>query len=354
MAPFAGWEMPVHFAAGVLAEHLHTRAGASLFDVSHMGQVVLRPRRGMEALLADLEALTPADLLGLPEGRQRYALLTAEGGGILDDVIVARAPGHLVVVVNASRREADLAHLRDHLPGAEVEDAHRALLAVQGPGAEAALAALLPAIGSMRFMDSASLSWEGAELWASRSGYTGEDGFEVSVPPGRALAFAEALLAAGARPAGLGARDSLRLEAGLPLHGTDIDATTTPVAAALAWSIGKARRPGGARAGGYPGAAAVEADLRDGPPRRRVGLRPDGRQPVRGGSALVVDGAPAGAVTSGTFGPTLQAPVAMGYVAAALAVPGTALAAEVRGRALPVTVAPLPFVPPRFQRRGSP
>jgi aminomethyltransferase len=319
-----------------------------------MGQVVLTPRRGMEALLAELEALTPADLLGLPEGRQRYALLTSPEGGILDDAMVARAPGRLVVVVNASRREADLRHLRDALPGALVEEAHRALLAVQGPGAEAVLASLVPGAAALRFMDWAALPWGGAEIWLSRSGYTGEDGFEASLPLDRALPFAEALLAAGARPAGLGARDSLRLEAGLPLHGADIDETTTPVAASLAWSIGKARRPGAPRGGGYLGAAAVEADLRHGPARRRVGLRAQGRQPVRGGAPLRSAEGPAGAVTSGGFGPTVAGPVAMGYVAAALATPGTALAAELRGRVLPVAVAPLPFVPPSFKRRGPP
>ncbi len=354
MAPFAGWEMPVHYAPGVLAEHLHTRAAASLFDVSHMGQVVLRPRRGMDALVADLEALTPADLVSLPEGRQRYALLTDSDGGILDDAIVARAPDRLVVVVNASRREADLQHLRDALPSAEVEEVHRALLAVQGPGAEAALASLVPGAASLRFMDWAALPWDGADLWVSRSGYTGEDGFEVSAPLDRALALAEALLAASVRLAGLGARDSLRLEAGLPLHGADIDATTTPVQAGLGWSVGKARRPGAARAGGYPGARAVEVELRHGPSRRRVGLRAEGRQPVRGGSALVSEGARVGAVTSGGFGPTVQAPVAMGYVPATLAAPGTALLAEVRGRVLPVAVALLPFTVPTYQRRGSP
>lgn len=352
LVPFAGWEMPVQYEPGVMAEHLHTRAEASLFDVSHMGQVLLRPRNGMEHLALALEALVPADILGLPEGRQRYTLLTDDSGGIRDDIMVTNRGDHLLLVVNASMREADLAHLRDGLGHAEVEEVTtRALLALQGPASEAALSALLPGIAAMRFMDARAVPWRGAELWVSRSGYSGEDGFEISVPATAAEAFAIALLAQpGVLPAGLGARDSLRLEAGLPLYGNDIDRTTSPVEAALSWSIGKARRTGGTRAGGFPGADRILRQIELGVRRMRVGLRPEGRQPMRAGTEIMGPEGHAGRVTSGGFGPTVQAPVAMGYVDAALATPGTALAGEVRGRALPVKVAPLPFVPLSFKR----
>ncbi len=352
MVPFAGWEMPLQYPDGLMAEHLHTRAAASLFDVSHMGQVLLRPQHGPERLVLALEALTPADIAGTAEGRQRYALLTDDLGGILDDVMVANRGDHLLVVVNASMREADLAHLRDALSGAAVEEVtDRALLALQGPAAEGALAALLPGVAAMRFMDSAVAEWQGQRLWVSRSGYTGEDGFEVSVPAAAAEAFAVALLdRPGVRPAGLGARDSLRLEAGLCLHGQDIDRTTSPVEAGLDWSIGRARRAGGARHGGFPGAERILRQIELGPRRRRVGLRPEGRQPMRAGTELMGPDGAVGRVTSGGFGPTLGAPVAMGYVEARLAAPGTRLAGEVRGKALPCVVSPLPFVPPSFKR----
>ncbi|MBP1806037.1 glycine cleavage system aminomethyltransferase GcvT [Rubellimicrobium aerolatum] len=351
LVPFAGWEMPVQYEPGVMAEHLHTRSQASLFDVSHMGQILLRPRDGMAHLALALESLVPADILSLPEGRQRYALLLDDAGNIRDDIMVAHRGDHFLVVVNASMREADLAHLQDAL-GPQAEEAHaRALLALQGPAAATALAALLPGVESMRFMDSRALPWQGADLWISRSGYTGEDGFEISVSAARAEALATALLAHPAvRPAGLGARDSLRLEAGLCLHGNDIDRTTSPVEAALSWSIGKARRTGGARAGGFPGADRVLRQLDLGPRRLRVGLRPEGRAPMRAGTALAGPSGHAGHVTSGTFGPTVQAPIAMGYVDATLAAPGTRLLGKIRGREHPVTVAPLPFVPPSFHR----
>ncbi len=352
MVPFAGWEMPVQYAPGVMAEHLHTRAAASLFDVSHMGQVILRPRGDLDALVSAFEALVPADIVGLPEGRQRYALLTSDDGGIRDDLMVANRGDHLFVVVNASMREADLAHLRGALGEAQVEEVtDRALIALQGPAAESALSSLIPAAATMRFMDAVALEWQGSELWISRSGYTGEDGYEISVPASAAEALATALLAQpGVLPAGLGARDSLRLEAGLPLYGNDIDLTTTPVEAALAWSIGKARRTGGARAGGFPGADRILRQLELGSRRLRVGLRPEGRAPMRGGTELSGPNGHAGHVTSGGFGPSVQAPVAMGYVDATLASPGTALTGEVRGKPLPVTVAALPFVPPSFKR----
>ena len=352
MVPFAGWEMPVQYEPGVMAEHLHTRASASLFDVSHMGQVLLRPRNGMDHLALALEALVPAEVQGLAQGRQRYALFTDDSGGIRDDLMIVNQGDRLFVVVNASMREADLAHLHDGLGHAEVEEvADRALLALQGPAAEAALAGLLPEVAAMRFMDTRMIRWQGAELWVSRSGYTGEDGYEISVPATVAEALAMALLAQpGVLPAGLGARDSLRPEAGLCLYGHDIDRTTSPVEAGLAWSIGKARRTGGARAGGFPGADRILRQIELGVRRKRVGLRPDGRQPMREGTEIMGPEGHVGRVTSGGFGPSVRAPIAMAYVDAALATPGTTLAGEVRGRSLPATVVPLPFVPPSFKR----
>ncbi len=355
-APFAGYEMPVQYPAGVMKEHLHTRAAAGLFDVSHMGQVALRAPGGYEEAAAAFEALNPAAALGLPEGRQRYGLLTNEAGGIIDDLMFANRGDHLFVIVNAACKEGDLAHMRAHLPAAVTveEITGRALLALQGPAAEAALARLLPGAAAMRFMDVAVMEWEGAELWLSRSGYTGEDGFEISVPEDRAEAFAEALLAMEeVLPIGLGARDSLRLEAGLCLYGHDIDRETSPVEAGLDWAIQKARRTGGARAGGFPGAARILRELEEGPARRRVGLRPEGRAPMREGTPLFAaaeGGEPVGAVTSGGFGPSLEGPMAMGYVPAALAAPGTLLWGEVRGKRLPATISPLPFRPSTYKR----
>jgi len=352
MVPFAGYEMPVQYPAGVMAEHLHTRAKAGLFDVSHMGQVLLHPRAGMEALALAFEALVPVDVLGLAQGRQRYGMFTDDTGGILDDIMFANRGDHLLVVVNAACKAADLAHLRAHLSGAEVtEVTDRALLALQGPAAEAALTRLVPRAAAIRFMDVAVMDWQGAEVWLSRSGYTGEDGFEISVPDSAARAFAEALLAMPeVAPIGLGARDSLRLEAGMPLYGHDIDTTTSPVEAGLAWAIQKARRAGGARAGGFPGAARILRELAEGPSRARVGLLPEGRAPMREGTALFDGDAAAGLVTSGGFGPSLSAPIAMGYVSSRLAAPGTALTGEVRGKRLPVTVSTLPFRPSTYKR----
>ena len=355
MVPFAGWEMPVQFPMGVLKEHLHTREAAGLFDVGHMGQVILRAPSGRARDAAEaLEALVPADLAGLPEGRQRYGLFTNPAGGIEDDLMIANRGDHLLLVVNAARAEADLAHLRAGLPGMAVEPLDRALVALQGPGAEAALAALLPGAAAMRFMDVATAPWRGAELWLSRSGYTGEDGFEISLPRDMAEAFARALLALpGVAPVGLGARDSLRLEAGLCLYGHDIDTGTTPAEADLGWAIQKARREGGARAGGFPGAARILAELARGPARLRVGLAPEGRAPMREGTPLfeaAEGGAAVGHVTSGGFGPSVGAPVAMGYVPARLAAPGGRVYGELRGRRLPVEVVRLPFRPARYKR----
>ena len=355
MVPFAGYEMPVQYPMGVLKEHLHTRAQAGLFDVSHMGQILLTAKSGRveDAALA-LERLVPVDVAGLAEGRQRYAFFTNDAGGILDDLMVANRGDHLFLVVNAACKEADFAHLTAGLPDCDlgmVTD--RALLALQGPAAEAALARLVPDVVDMRFMDVAIRQWDTAELWISRSGYTGEDGFEVSVPNAFAEAFARKLLAMEeVAPIGLGARDSLRLEAGMCLYGHDIDAGTTPVEGNLTWAIQKARRAGGARAGGFPGAARILKDLADGPARRRVGLRPEGRAPMREGTEIYAGpegGAPIGTVTSGGFGPSIEAPMAMAYLPADLA-EGMTVYGEVRGKRLPAIIAPMPFQPTNYKR----
>lgn len=354
MVPFAGWEMPVQYPMGVMAEHLHSRAHAGLFDVSHMGQVLLRPRDGrLQTAALALESLVPADVLGLPEGRQRYGLFTNDAGGVLDDLMFANRGDHLLLVVNAACAERDIAHLAS-LDGVSVEPVtDRGLLAFQGPEAADALARLLPGAAAMRFMDSAALDWEGAPLWVSRSGYTGEDGFEISVPAGRLVAFAEALLADDrVAPIGLGARDSLRLEAGMPLYGHDMDAEVTPAAAALGWSIPKVRRAGGARAGGFPGADAILDELARGPAATRRGLRPEGRAPIREGVAIFADAEAAtaiGQVSSGGFGPSVAAPVAMARLPADLP-DGATVFAELRGKRVPVTVVPLPFITPSYKR----
>ena len=358
MVPFAGYEMPVQYPLGVMKEHLHCRAQAGLFDVSHMGQVILRPKSGdvADAALA-LEALVPVALLELQEGRQRYAMFTNDEGGILDDLMVANRGDHLFLVVNAACKEADIAHLRANLSDScEIEEiTDRALLALQGPAAEAALGALVPGgVAGMKFMDVAVLASGFGDLWISRSGYTGEDGFEISVAADRAESLARALLESEAvEPIGLGARDSLRLEAGLCLYGNDIDETTSPVEAALSWAIQKARRAGGAREGGFPGAGRILKELAEGPARLRVGLRPEGRAPMRAHTALYADaegGAPIGEVTSGAFGPSIEGPMSMGYVPAALAAEGTTIYGEVRGKRLPATVTALPFRPSTFKR----
>ncbi|MFT9442565.1 glycine cleavage system aminomethyltransferase GcvT [Acetobacter papayae] len=357
MVPFAGYAMPLQYAEGIMAEHRHTRTQAGLFDVSHMGQVRVRARSGAvrDAALA-LEQLVPADIAGLASGRQRYTQFTNERGGILDDLMVTRLENELLIVINAACKAGDIAHMRAHLSESCTLDVleDRALLALQGPLAGQVLAALAPAVQDMLFMDVRALDIAGAACVVSRSGYTGEDGFEISVPAAQAEALARTLLAQpGVAPIGLGARDSLRLEAGLCLYGADIDETTTPVEAALEWSIQKSRRAGGARAGGFPGAEIILAQLSEGTIRRRVGLLPEGRAPVRGGAGLFADAtlaSPVGSVTSGGFGPTVDAPVAMGYVSTALAQPGQAVAAELRGRAVACTVQALPFVPAGFRR----
>jgi aminomethyltransferase len=357
MVPFAGYEMPVQYAAGVLKEHLQTRQKAGLFDVSHMGQIALRAKSGrLEDAALALERLVPQDILGLAARRQRYAQFTNERGGILDDLMVANFGDHLFVVVNAACKDADEAHLRAHLSDAcAIEPLpHRALLALQGPKAEEVLAKFCADAPHMRFMDAGPREVAGVDCFVSRSGYTGEDGFEISVPAEQAEALAKALLGdADVLPIGLGARDSLRLEAGLCLYGHDIDTTTTPVEAALEWSIQKSRRHGGARAGGFFGAETILSQFTSGAPRRRVGLRPEGRAPVREGAPLFADqtsSEPIGSVTSGGFGPTLNAPVAMGYVPTSLSAIDTPLFAEVRGQRLPVRVAAMPFVPNTYKR----
>ncbi len=355
MVPFAGYEMPVQYPMGVMKEHLHARTRAGLFDVSHMGQVILSGP-SWEAVAIAFEALVPMDVLGLADGRQRYGFFTNPAGGIEDDLMFARRGDALFVVINAACKEADIALMRAGLPAEislQVLD-DRALLALQGPVAGSVIGTLDPKAGEMRFMDVADLSLSGHTVWASRSGYTGEDGFEMSVPADEAEALARRLVNdADVAPIGLGARDSLRLEAGLCLYGNDIDATTDPVSAGLVWAMQKVRRPGGDRAGGFPGADRIFDLLARGPQRKRVGLRPLGRAPMRDGVALFATedaSEPVGAITSGGFGPTVGAPVAMGYVMADLSQPGQALWGEVRGKRMGVEVVSLPFVQANFKR----
>ena len=354
MVPFAGYQMPVQYSAGVMAEHLHTRLAAGLFDVSHMGQVILQPRATYKATALAFESLMPVDVLAVAPGRQRYGLFTNDTGGILDDLMFANRGDHVFVVVNAGCKAADIAHMTAHLSDVcdVIPVVDRALLALQGPLAEVALAQLVPGVAAMRFMDAVIMSWRGVDLWISRSGYTGEDGFEISVPDAVAHDLATTLLAMPeVKPIGLGARDSLRLEAGLCLYGHDINETTSPVEAGLTWAIQKSRRSGGARAGGFPGAARIMDELANGPDRIRVGLRPDGRAPMREGTSLFdPDGTPLGEVTSGGFGPSVQAPIAMGYVAAKHSAIDTKLDGDVRGKRLPVTVCATPFYPTTYKR----
>ncbi len=355
MVPFAGYEMPVQYGLGVMKEHLHTRAAAGLFDVSHMGQVIVRAEGGYEAAARAMETLVPVSLLGLKENRQRYGVFTNDEGGILDDLMMANRGDHLFVVVNAACKADDIAHMKAGLPGCTVEEiTDRALLALQGPQSEEVLARLVPDVTEMRFMDVGVFDSPYGALWVSRSGYTGEDGFEISVAADRAEAFARDLLADEAvEPIGLGARDSLRLEAGLCLYGHDIDSSTTPVEAALEWAIQKVRRKGGEREGGFPGADVILEQLENGAPRRRVGLRPEGRAPMREGTGLfdaAGDDEQIGRVTSGAFGPTIGAPMSMGYVPADKTQTGTVLYGDVRGKKLPASVAQMPFTPARFKR----
>ncbi len=357
MVPFAGYDMPLQYPSGIIKEHLHARSAAVLFDVSHMGQIALRPRSGrIEDAAYALEALMPSDVLGLAIGQQRYSLFTNSAGGALDDLMLSNQGEYLLLVVNAARKAADAAHLAAQLANrCQVEPlTERALIALQGPEAENVLASLAPEIRRMWFMNVRVVTLAGATCIVSRSGYTGEDGFEISVAADAAEALCQTLFCDPAvAPAGLGARDSLRLEAGLCLYGSDLDETTTPVEAALEWTIARERRAGQTRAAGFPGAETILQQLANGATRRRVGFLPRGRALVRGGARLFRaenDGAPIGRVTSGGFSVTLSAPVAMGYVPIHAAVRGTQLFAEVRDKRLPVVVADLPFVPSHYKR----
>ena len=357
MVPFAGYEMPVQYRNGILKEHLHVRAAAGLFDVSHMGQFEIRSRsgRGEDAARA-LESTVPIDVVSLAPGRQRYALLTNENGGVRDDLMIARLGDRFLLVVNAACKDADEAYLRQAISERCTIDRldDRALLALQGPGAEAALARLAPDVATMRFMDVRAIDVMNASCVISRSGYTGEDGFEISLPASRAEAVTRALLEGGnVAMIGLGARDSLRLEAGLCLYGSDLDVTTTPVEAALEWSIQLVRRTGGSRAGGFPGAEKILHQLAHGAPRRRVGLRPEGRAPIRHGAKLfekrdATDGV--GVVTSGGFGASVGAPIAMGYVTRAVVHGGAPIYADLRGSPVVVRLSELPFVAAKHKR----
>jgi len=346
MVPFAGYEMPVQYPAGILTEHNHTRAKASIFDVSHMGQIALR---GADPSTA-LETLVPGDIAGLAPGRMRYTMFTNETGGILDDLMVTNVGEYLFLVVNAACKDSDIAHLKDRLPGGievEILD-NRSLIALQGPAAAAIMARYAPGADTMPFMTALPFEIDGSRLAVTRSGYTGEDGYEISIPSDAALRITELFLSAkDVEFAGLGARDSLRLEAGLCLYGHDIDETTTPVEAALTWSIGKRRRA----AGGFPGDTVIKQQIADGVARKRVGILPDGKAPAREGTGITdADGAPIGTVTSGGFGPSVEGPVAMGYVDIAHATTDTPVNLVVRGQPRPGRIAPMPFVPNRYYR----
>ncbi|MGR9156826.1 glycine cleavage system aminomethyltransferase GcvT [Rhizobium leguminosarum] len=356
MVPFAGYDMPVQYPAGVMKEHLHTRAEAGLFDVSHMGQVIVKAKSGSyeDAALA-LESLVPVDILGLAEGRQRYGFFTDDTGCILDDLMITHLDDHLFIVVNASCKEADLAHLQAHIGDqCDITLLNRALIALQGPRAVEVLAELWADVAAMKFMDVRHCRLHDVSCLVSRSGYSGEDGFEISIPVDKAEDVTMRLLEhPDVQAIGLGARDSLRLEAGLCLYGNDIDTTTSPVEAALEWAMQKARRGNGARAGGFPGSGRILSELENGAARRRVGLKPEGKAPVRGHAKLYADAegkVEIGEVTSGGFGPSVEGPVAMGYVPLSHAAAGTLVYAEVRGKYLPTTVSALPFVTPTYKR----
>lgn len=356
MVPFAGYEMPIQYPSGTLQEHLHTRTAAGLFDVSHMGQIAVRPRSGdiVAAALA-LENLVSADIVNLAPGRQRYTFLTTESGGIRDDLMVANLGEYLLLVVNAACKATDEAYLREHLSGqCEItSSSDRALLALQGPAACTALTDLVPSLTQTRFMDVGVYTIAGGSCVITRSGYTGEDGFEISAPVETARFITERLVSNPlVRLVGLGARDTLRLEAGLCLYGNDIDLETTPVEAGLEWAIQRSRRTGGARAGGFPGSEEILRQLEYGVDRKRVGLQ-SARRPVRAGAPLFADevsATPVGRVTSGGFGPSCGGPVAMGYVPSSMTNLGSHVYAEVRGERFIMTVAALPFARHNYQR----
>lgn len=354
MVPFAGYAMPVQYPMGVMKEHEHTRTKAGLFDVSHMGQVIIKGADYAAAANA-LESLIPVDILGLAENRQRYGFFTNDAGGIMDDLMLANRGDHIFMVINAACKQADIAHMKDHLRDVTVTPVtDRALIALQGPAAEAVLTTFDPAAADMCFMDVATLTLDGVACWVSRSGYTGEDGYEISIPAENAADLAVKILGhPDVAPIGLGARDSLRLEGGLCLYGHDIDTDTTPTQAALNWAIQKVRRTGGARAGGFPGADVILDEIGNGAARKRVGLLPQGRAPMREGVALFAqadDETPIGQITSGGFGPTVGGPIAMGYLPTGQATNGTTVYGELRGKRLPLTVTPLPFTPANFKR----
>lgn len=353
MVPFAGYDMPVTYPMGLMEEHKHCRNGAGLFDVSHMGQIEIRAKTGtVEDAAQALERLVPIDVLGLAHGRQRYAFFTNDNSGIEDDLMVTRQVDHLFLVVNAACKQADVARLRDGLPECDVVlHSDRGLLALQGPKAEAVLGE--PA-AAMRFMGVQHIDIAGVSCLTSRSGYTGLDGYEISMPADQTEKVARALLDhTDVAPIGLGARDSLRLEASLCLYGQDLTPQISPIEAGLNWAIQKVRRKGGERAGGFPGADRILTELETGPARRRVGLRPDGRAPVRAGAALFASetsDTPIGTVTSGGFGPSVGAPISMGYIEAGTTEPNSTIFAEVRGRRLAVALCKLPFIPATFKR----
>ncbi|MBN8996695.1 MAG: glycine cleavage system aminomethyltransferase GcvT [Rhizobiales bacterium] len=366
MVPFGGYAMPVQYPTGIIAEHKWTREHAGLFDVSHMGPSFLMlaeksgdAERDHAAVAALVEPLVTGEIRALKPGQVRYTLMTNDAGGVIDDLMVARSAriehsGTLYIVVNAGTKDGDFALIEKAVGGRA--RLHRAddgaLLALQGPEAAAVMRGLVPAAADLGFMTYGSFEWQGARVMVSRSGYTGEDGFEILVPADRAKAFWDALLAdQRVKPVGLGARDSLRLEAGLPLNGHDLDATTSPVEANLAFAVSKRRRA----EGGFPGAARVQKELAEGTKRLRVGIAPEGKAPVREGAAIldIASGRQVGTVTSGTFGPTVNAPIAMGYVETAFTAPGTKVAVDVRGKSLPATIAEMPFVPHRYYRKPA-
>ena len=347
MVEFASYHMPIQYD-GIMAEHAWTRESAGLFDVSHMGQLMLSGDGAAEAL----EAIVPGDILALKEGRMRYSLLLAEDGGILDDLMITAAPMGLYLVVNGAVKWDDISHLRDQLPD-EITINHmddRALLALQGPKAVDALKRIVPGVDGLYFMEADTFLWGLEPLWISRSGYTGEDGFEISIPAEHVAAFADVLCAQPeVKPIGLGARDSLRLEAGLPLYGHDLDEEIDPVQGDLSFAISKRRR----EEGGFAGAERILSALKQGADKKRVGFTVEGRMPVREGAPIFAGDTHVGVMTSGGFAPTVNAPIAMGYVSAEHAAHGTRLEAEVRGKRISVTTAPMPFVPQYYHRRGK-
>jgi len=353
LVPFAGYEMPVQYPTGILVEHAHTRNACGLFDVSHMGQVRLTAKAGHTAATA-LETIVPGDIAGLAPGQQRYTQFTNEAGGILDDLMVTSTGDHLQLVVNAACKDADLAHIQAKLSGAcEIEPMFaRGLLALQGPQAVTVLSRLAPSVAGMKFMTGAFVVIDGARCYVTRSGYTGCDGYEISTPADATDAIARKLLSyPEVKPIGLGARDSLRLEAGLCLYGHDIDTTTTPVEAVLLWSVGKERRVNG----GFPGAAVVQKQITEGAPRKRVGLLPEGKAIAREGAEIAIGGKTVGIVTSGGFAPTLGRAIAMGYVERGQSAPGSKLEGTkvellVRGQPVPAEIVPMPFVKHTYYR----